>query len=278
MIACLVLTACASAGPSTQLARRAGRCAWRVCVTTNETPNGRTYLIKNDEPVPATVVLEFKALRNMESAEGRRVERVVEPRSTEVIRLDRTGRGRTATDLAISIDLGASSTEAEDYVYAVPFGGTVPHRLIQGCGGEETHLGSMRWSLDIEMPPRTPVLAARDGVVLYLQDGFTEGGTDPRLLERANLVVIAHADGSMATYGHLAPGLAVRVGDSVSVGQRLGPSGRTGFAGQPHLHFHVGLRVLGEPGRTIPVRMKDAEGVELYLSEGLLISPGRRSY
>lgn len=111
MIACLVLTACASAGPSTQLARRAGRCAWRVCVTTNETPNGRTYLIKNDEPVPATVVLEFKALRNMESAEGRRVERVVEPRSTEVIRLDRTGRGRTATDLAISIDLGASSTE-----------------------------------------------------------------------------------------------------------------------------------------------------------------------
>ena len=249
-----------------------------MCVTTSETPGGRSYFIKNDEPVPATVVLEFKSLRNLESLEGRRVERVVEPKSIEVVRLNRMGRGRTTTDLAISIDLGASSTEAEDYLYAVPFGGEVPHLLMQGFDGQETHMGSMRWALDIEMPPGTPVLAARDGVVLYLQDGFTQGGIDPSLLERANLVVVAHADGTMAFYGHLSPGLDVAVGDSVSVGGLLGWSGRTGFAGEPHLHFHVGLRVLGEPGRTIPIRMKDDQGVPLYMSEGLLIPPAGQTY
>jgi murein DD-endopeptidase MepM/ murein hydrolase activator NlpD len=113
------------------------------------------------------------------------------------------------------------------------------------------------------MPGDTPVFAARDGVVLYLQDGFTEGGTDPRYVERANLVVIAHRDGTM-------------------VGDLLGWSGRTGYAGQPHLHFHVGVRLLGEPGRTVPVQLDDGRGRPLELREGVMIEPARsgpvRSY
>jgi murein DD-endopeptidase MepM/ murein hydrolase activator NlpD len=136
----------------------------------------------------------------------------------------------------------------------------------------------MQFSLDFAMPSGTPVLAARDGLVLYLQDGFTEGRADPALLERANLVVVAHADGTMASYGHLSRGLAVAVGDTVQEGQLLGLSGRTGFAGQPHLHFHVGLRMLGEPGRTIPIRMRGRDGVELELVEGALIPPARRTF
>ena len=71
-----------------------------------------------------------------------------------------------------------------------------------------------------------------------LQDGFTEGGADPELLERANLVVVAHSDGTMASYGHLRLGVRVSVGDTVNVGAFRGLSGATGFAGQPHLHFH----------------------------------------
>ena len=250
------------------------RCAWRVCVFSTDSPNGRSYRIENREPVPATVVLEFKALRNLEILGGRRAERIVPPHSSALVRLDRTGRGRPSTDLSISIDLGASTSVAEDYLYAAPFGDTVPRRLIQGFDGAETHMGSMRYSLDIAMPPYTPVLAARDGVVLYLQDGFTKGGADPALLEKANLVVIAHADGSMASYGHLSPGIEVAVGDTVAAGQLLGWSGSTGFAGKPHLHFHVGLRMLGEPGRTIPIRMGDRAGTPIDLSEGVLIPPG----
>jgi murein DD-endopeptidase MepM/ murein hydrolase activator NlpD len=185
-------------------------------------------------------------------------------------------------DLSIAIDLGSSSTQPEPYLYASPFGGSVARPLIQGFDGDETHMGSMRYALDIAMPGDTPVFAARDGVVLYLQDGFNEGGTDPRYLERANLVVIAHRDGTMASYGHLSRGLEVRRGDSVSVGELIGWSGRTGYAGQPHLHFHVGVRLLGEPGRTIPIELDDGSGRPLELRQGASIEPARsgpmRSY
>ena len=179
-------------------------------------------------------------------------------------------------DVAIAIDLGSSTTEPDDFVYAVPFGGTARRPLIQAFGGGGTHLGSMRYSLDFGMPRGTPVLAAREGVVLYLQDGFTEGRADPELLERANLVVVAHEDGTMASYGHLMPGLRVSVGDLVGEGELLGMSGRTGFAGQPHLHFHVGLRMLGEPGRTIPIAMRDRDGAPIELVDGAMIRPARR--
>ena len=135
----------------------------------------------------------------------------------------------------------------------------------------------MRFSLDFAMPEGTPILAARAGTVLYLQDGFTEGGTDPDLLERANLVVVAHSDGTMASYGHLAPEIRVAIGDAVDEGDFLGSSGATGFAGQPHLHFHVGRRLLGSPGRTTPIKLRGREGRLLSLSVGSLIEPAQRN-
>lgn len=275
---CLVLAGCASRGmPAT--GRRAN-CAWRVCLTQEDGPAGRSYRLNNDEPVPVTVGLTFRQLENLRSPNDDSVRVIVPPHSSEVVSLDAIRRGRPVhADVAISIDLGSSATQPDaDFVYGVPFGGTARRMLIQGFDGEGTHLGSMRYSLDFAMPRGTPVLAARGGVVLYLQDGFTEGGADPALLERANIVVIAHTDNTMASYGHLSPGIEVAVGDTVREGQLLGLSGRTGFAGQAHLHFHVGLRMLGEPGRTIPIRMRARDGAEIELVEGAMIPPARRSF
>ncbi len=270
------LAACAPVStPANQFPRQ--NCAWRVCLRQQDTPAARVFRIDNGEPVPVTVGLTFRTLQNLEPPPEDTVRRVVAPQSTAVVALRaHRGRGPRQAEVAISIDLGSSEIEPDDYVYAVPFGGSASRPLIQGFDGEDTHLGSMRYSLDFGMPRGTPVLAARDGVVLYLQDGFTEGRADPRLLERANLVVVVHSDFTMASYGHLAPGIVVRVGDSVAVGQLLGRSGRTGFAGQPHLHFHVGLRMLGEPGRTIPIEMRDRDGSRIELAEGAMIRPARQ--
>jgi murein DD-endopeptidase MepM/ murein hydrolase activator NlpD len=273
---CSLLVACASGSIPEPAALEGRNCAWQVCVTASDSRFGRTYRMENREPVPVTVVLRFRALRNLRAPEGYTVEQIIPPRTTEFVRLSAIRRGGAmSADLRMSIDLGASSTVPDaDFAYAVPFGGTTARVLSQGFGGLETHQGGMTYALDFTMPPGTPILAARDGVVLYTQDGFTEGGTDPRLVEQANVVVVAHRDGTMASYGHLAPGLAVAAGDSVSQGDVLGSSGGTGFAGQPHLHFHVGLRILGDPGRTIPIRMKDAHGREIDLVEGTLVQPG----
>ena len=278
VLSCLLMAACGFArGPLSDSGRRPN-CAWRVCLTQEDGPEGRLYRVDNREPVPVTIGLTFRTLDNLVPPPEDTVRRIVAPHSSATIPLRAVRAGRPVhADVAISIDLGSSATEPDpDVVYAVPFGGSARRPLIQGFDGEGSHLGSMRYSLDFGMPRGTPVLAAREGVVLYLQDGFTEGGANPALLERANLVVIAHRDGTMASYGHLGPGIAVAVGDTVRQGQMLGRSGRTGFAGRPHLHFHVGVRMLGEPGRTIPFRLRDGDGELIELAEGAMIEPARR--
>ncbi len=143
-------------------------CAWRVCIETDDGPAGRTYEVTNDEPVPVTVVLTFRRLENLVRPAGGRVERIIPAGSTDRIRLQRIRSGPLGADLVISVDLGASTTRPDDYVYAVPFGGSEPRPIIQAFDGGGTHAGSMRYSLDVAMPADTPVLAARAGVVLYL--------------------------------------------------------------------------------------------------------------
>lgn len=278
IVFCVFVAGCAGAVRSVPDPSRRGNCAWRVCLSQDDVESGRIYRVSNSEPVPVTVGLTFRALSNLVPPAEDTVRRVVPPHSSVDIPLRVVRRGQPVhADIAISIDLGASDTQPDpDFVYAVPFGGSARRPLIQGYDGEGSHLASMRYSLDFGMPRGTPVLAAREGIVLYLQDGFRAGGTDPSLLERANLVVVAHADGTMASYGHLAPGLEVAVGDTVLEGELLGWSGRTGFAGQPHLHFHVGVRMLGVPGRTIPIRMRDRDGEPIDLEVGAMIPPARR--
>ena len=170
---------------------RRDQCAWNVCIRSDDDQFGRTYIARNEEPVPATVTLTFSFVRNLWTPEDGRVQRVIPPNSTERIYFHRQMPGSLSANLSVAIDLGSSSTEPDDYVYSVPFGGSAARPLIQGFDGDETHMGAMQYALDIAMPPNTPVFAARDGVVLYIQDGFTEGGTDPALLERANIVVVA---------------------------------------------------------------------------------------
>ena len=279
MLFLLLLAGCATAAGHPDL-RGLENCAWRVCVRVIDLHSGPAYQALHREPVPVTIVLTFVSPGNLQSGVDRPIERVVPPESDAIlVRMRNIVQDPSVSaEISISIDLGSSSTEADaDHLYAVPFGGDRPHELVQGFDGAESHLASMRYSLDFAMPQGTPVLAARAGIVFYLQDGFTVGGADPDLLERANLVVVGHSDGTMASYGHLRRGIRVSVGDTVGVGDLLGSSGATGFAGQPHLHFHVGKRMLGAPGRTIPIKLRSPDGHLLSLDVGSLIEPAREA-
>jgi murein DD-endopeptidase MepM/ murein hydrolase activator NlpD len=134
-------------------------------------------------------------------------------------------------------------------VYRLPFAPGHEHRVIQGYGGTFSHrVGTpSEYSIDWAMPVGTPVLAARAGRVVALRDDSDEGGLTEDARKKANLIVVEHADGTLADYGHLKfHGVAVALGQSVRAGELIGYSGNTGYSGGPHLH--VRISVVRSPG------------------------------
>ena len=86
--------------------------------------------------------------------------------------------------------------------------------------------------IDLPAATRTPVGAAAAGRVIF-------AAYDPS--GYGNLVEVAHGSGVVSMYAHLA-GFAVRVGQSVATGTRVGRVGSSGEATGPHLHFEVRVR------------------------------------
>lgn len=258
-----VVAACSTRGPDSRAERRTGQCAFQVCIQALPGSQSLVYMARNETVVPATVRLHFERIRNLESSDPDTVFRIVPAGQSEVLTrlwpVDPEEGIRVRP--VVTVDLGNdSAVHRPPEPYALPFGGTEPRQLVSGYGGP-THLNENHYALDFGMPEGTPILAARAGVVAYVQDGFTRGGLTPDLIERANLVVVGHDDGTLASYGHLREGIPVAPGDVVERGQLLGWSGSTGFSGQPHLHFHVGKRMMGGENRTIPVEF-EVEAVE----------------
>lgn len=90
------------------------------------------------------------------------------------------------------------------------------------------------------------VLAAAGGTVRAIRDGMADVSVRETGLsavgDRAcgNGVAIDHGDGWETQYCHLRQGsVAVRSGDRVGAGQRLGLVGMSGLSEYPHLHFSV---------------------------------------
>jgi murein DD-endopeptidase MepM/ murein hydrolase activator NlpD len=130
----------------------------------------------------------------------------------------------------------------ESAMYRVPFGSGESFGIAQAFGGKASHGDKQNYyAVDIVMPVGTPVLAARDGVVMTVDNDFFGAGLDmARYGDRANNIRIVHSDGTMAVYAHLELESAhVQVGDRVRAGQLLALSGDTGYTTGPHLHFCV---------------------------------------
>lgn len=126
--------------------------------------------------------------------------------------------------------------------YQLPFPAIRQFRISQAFNGGFSHTEPQnRYAVDITMPEGTPVLAARDGVVMTVDNDYFGAGLDmAKYGDRANNVRVVHADGTMAVYAHLQLESArVQVGEHVRAGQVLALSGDTGFTSGPHLHFCV---------------------------------------
>lgn len=98
--------------------------------------------------------------------------------------------------------------------------------------------------IDIKAKTGTPVVSSAAGEVVMAQDLFFNGQT----------VIVDHGQGLLSLYCHLSA-IAVKPGQQVQGGQRLGNVGQTGRATGPHLHFSVSLNgVRIDPDLWLPVR------------------------
>lgn len=102
--------------------------------------------------------------------------------------------------------------------------------------------GKLHRAIDLRAAVGTPVYAAEDGTVDWVQtwDGRSTSGDQ----SYGNLVRIRHADyhgGKLQTlYAHLKES-KVKYGQAVKEGELIGYSGNTGNSTGPHLHFEVRL-------------------------------------
>ena len=126
-------------------------------------------------------------------------------------------------------------------VYVLPYAAGETYRVAQAnCSPPGNgHRGSERYGYDFEMAIGTPFIAIRGGTVAHVEGAHFDGQVAATGLD--NYIVIRHQDDTYALYGHIThEGSAVKEGDGVGQGQRLGFSGNTGNTGNfPHLHVSV---------------------------------------
>ena len=150
--------------------------------------------------------------------------------------------------------------EDTSYVYSLPYAKGASHLLLQGYFSHLSHKN--RAALDFKMKTGTEVYAARGGIVIRLEEQHNKGGRNKKYRKDANLVVIAHEDGTKAGYWHLQQnGVLVAIGDTVIQGQLIALSGKTGYTFLPHLHFIVWGNNNGG-WQQIPTRFLTSKGVK----------------
>jgi len=149
-----------------------------------------------------------------------------------------------------------------DVLYLPPFAVGESYWITQGENDRDTHTtpDSMH-AVDLGLPEGTPVLAARAGIVMDVEDDFFSSGQNlERFGDRANIVRILHADGTMAIYAHLQlDSIRVHAGKVVLAGERIALSGNTGYSSGPHLHFAV-QRNAGMQLVSVPIVFKGEGG------------------
>ncbi|WP_448191522.1 M23 family metallopeptidase [Azospirillum sp. sgz301742] len=130
-----------------------------------------------------------------------------------------------------------------------------PGRQDYGCGPltYDGHDGTdIRLPDYVMMEKGVAVLAAAPGTVLRVRDGMEDvnlrvvGREAIKGREAGNAIVVDHGDGWETWYVHLKRGsVAVKPGQRVETGQKLGLVGLSGATEFPHVHF--GVKHAGKP-------------------------------
>jgi len=211
---------------------------------------GEALVVHNELYAPVEVELAVEDARNAVGVPAAPIRRVIAPRSQArlVALAARDASQPLSYHPRLRYALGDPRQPMQAYRYPLPWRGG-PFRQTQGPNGGFSHnTPKGRYAVDVAMPEGTPIVAARAGTVVKLENRQSGRGNNPS----GNFVRILHDDGTMGVYLHLMRGsVLVGEGQRVSVGTPLARSGNTGNSTGPHLHFVV-QRNLGLALESIP--------------------------
>ncbi|SFB69368.1 M23 family metallopeptidase [Kaistella jeonii] len=155
----------------------------------------------------------------------------------------------------------------DDYIYSLPFEKGKTQLIFQGYNGKFSHQNE--FALDFDLKMGSPILAAREGIVVQVVDNNNKNCPDISCAKYNNKILIMHNDGTFADYSHLKyRGGVVKKGDEVKKAQLIGYSGSTGFASGPHLHFAVFINRIDGKRTFIETKFKTSESEGTLLEEG----------
>ncbi len=214
-------------------------------VNAERSGSGQNLIARNLGPAPVSVRLTLNAADNVATSQPLPVNVVVRPYSEMMLLQVRPAN--PARNLRFSSQsayhLGNFHALHDPQArYRLPFADGGSFVISQAANGPlTTHTAAdSEHAVDFTLPENTPIVAARDGTVIETESANRHGGRDRVLLNMANYVRILHADETVATYAHLAPGgVTVTPGQHVTAGTLIGYSGATGYTAGPHLHFVV---------------------------------------
>lgn len=219
----------------------------------DEVTNGQFQLsIRNNLPCTSQIIAESPFLeRKIHLSLPKRSERVLIKISVDSI----PNVEKFKNELTYNLLLGDfNAVHDPEYRYMLPYPAGKSHKLMQGNNGDHTHnTPESQYAFDFEMDEGSYVTAARGGVVGFIKENNDEGGDDKQMMNKVNLIMICHDDGTVAVYAHLKhQGALVEIGEHVFAGQVIGFSGNTGYSTGPHLHFSV---LAGD--QSIPIKFRN---------------------
>lgn len=116
-----------------------------------------------------------------------------------------------------------------------------------------------------------PILAPGDGTVAGVVDGLADQVPPARDARNpaGNHVIIDHGNGEFSLLAHLRNGsVAVKTGDRVTAGQKVGECGNSGNTSEPHLHYQLQNGPVFGPAEGILAQFQN------YVADGLPVARG----
>ncbi|KAA1247215.1 M23 family metallopeptidase [Aquimarina sp. RZ0] len=234
-----------------------------------EGEKGYTVFADNGEYSPVSVEINFK-IDNLTSSIGTSKIIVVPAQTTKYYIADLTViEIRKAIKLGFGVRYNHGNHLQKiydaDYEYQLPFQKGTSHVVTQGYNGAISHKDE--YALDFRMPIGTKIYAAREGVVVLVEQGFNKTCTDANCAKFNNYILVYHSDGTFAEYTHIKKnGAVVKAGDAIKTGQFIGYSGNIGWSTGPHLHFIVFLQRFTKR-ETLPTKFLIDAGKQALLLE-----------